>query len=140
MKFSVRAIPATGGYVDSIRWMDRVCFPGEATLSFDGAYWWIAFDEDDIPAAYASVTYFHNGTAFLSRAGVLPGSRGNGLQRRLVRARERQIKTVGYKRIVSYTSKDNIVSGNNLIRCGYKMYKPECEWGAPGCVYWKKKL
>jgi RimJ/RimL family protein N-acetyltransferase len=126
--------------VDAIRWMDRVCFPGEATLNFDGAYWWIAFDEDEIPVAYSSITYYPNGTAFLSRAGVLPGSRGCGLQRRMVYCRERQARNVGYRRIVSYTAKDNIVSGNNLIKCGYKLYIPEYEWGAKGAIYWEKKL
>lgn len=140
MKYKVKAISAVGGYVDKIRWMDRVCFPQGSHVVFDGAFWWMAFDEDNIPVAYAGLTYFPTGVAFLSRAGVLPGARGAGLQRRLVRARERGARKDGYRRLVTYTSVYNTHSSNNLIRCGYRLYVPEYDWGLVGANYWERKL
>lgn len=140
MKYRVRAIQATGGYIDSIRWMDRVCFPGDGSLVFDGAYWWMAFDEDQVPAGYASVTYYPNGAAFLSRVGVLPGHRGHGLQKRFIRAREHAAKAEGLSRAITYTARHNIHSSNNMIRCGYNLYLPPYEYGTAGCLYWEKKL
>ena len=140
MPYSVQAIQAVGGYIDKIKWMDRVCFPGNHALSFDGAFWWFAVDEDEVPVGYAGLTYFPTGVAFLSRSGVLPGSRGHGLQRRLVAAREREARKAGVERMVTYTSVYNIHSSNNLIKCGYTLYTPAYEWGLKGACYWEKNL
>ena len=140
MKYSVRFTRAEGGYVDKIRWMDRVCFPIGPSITFDGAFWFLAYDEDNVPVGYSSVSYFNTGNAFLSRVGVLPGARGNGLQRRFVRARERHARVQGYKRMVTYTSAYNVRSSNNLIRCGYSLYTPPHEWGLRGANYWERKL
>jgi GNAT superfamily N-acetyltransferase len=135
--YEIKAVEAVGGYVDAIRWMDRVCFPQEHHVSFSGAHWWMVFDGDDVPVAYAGLTYFATGVAFLSRVGVLPGSRGNGLQRRLIRCRERRANRDGYPRVVSYTTPSNTKSSNNLIHCGYRLYVPPILW-AGDVNYWEK--
>ena len=140
MTYVIEAIPAVGGYVDAIQRMDRVCFPGSGPVSFDGAFWWFALDEDKVPVGYASLSYFPTGNAFLSRSGVLPKARGNGLQRRLVRARERQARRDGYERVVTYTSVTNVHSSNTLIDCGYTLYIPPYEWGLKGAIYWERKI
>ena len=129
-----------GGYVDAIKRMDRICFPEYGPPPLDGAYWWFAFDPDDIPVGYASLTYFPTGVAFLSRSGVLPKARGFGLQRRLVFAREREARRAGVERMVTYTSSANIHSSNNMIRCNYRLYTPEYEWGLKRALYWEKDL
>lgn len=139
-KFKVRAISTVGDYVDKIKWMDRVCFREAHTLTFDGAYWFMAFDEDDVPCAYASFSIFPTGYGFLARAGVLPGARGHGLQRRLVRSREKNARLFGVERMVSYTSLDNIQSSNNLIKCGYRLYIPPFPWGTKYANYWERYL
>lgn len=140
MTYSVKAIRAMGGYVDAIKRMDRICFPEYGPPPLDGAYWWFAFDSNEAPVGYASLTYFPTGTAFLSRAGVLPRARGHGLQRRLVYAREREARRAGVQRMVTYTSSDNIYSSNNMIRCGYRLYIPEYSWGLKRALYWEKDL
>lgn len=138
-KFSIRSIEARGGYVDKIKWMDRICFPTDSPVSFDGAYWWFAFDEDQIPVGYAALSFFpQTGNAFLSRVGVLPTGRGHGLHKRFIRARERFAVGEGYARIVTYTAANNVFSGNNLIACGYRLYIPPFEWGCIGGNYWEK--
>lgn len=105
------------------------------------AYWWLAV-EGRKPIGFCSMTpYKELGCMFLSLAGVVPGFRGHGLQRRMIRAREKKGKTVEWvKRFVSYTSNDNIWSANNLIRCGYLLYTPPHEWGIKDAYYFQKKI
>jgi hypothetical protein len=42
-------------------------------------------------------------------------------------------------RIESDTT-DNVVSANNFIRAGYRLYEPEYPWGWPNTLYWHKAL
>ena len=35
---------------------------------------------------------------------------------------------------------DNIVSANNFIRAGYRLYQPQIPWGWPNTLYWKKTI
>ena len=102
-------------------------------------YWWMAYDGKK-PIGFCSLgLYLDRGAAFLSLSGVIPGYRGKGLQRRMIRAREKVAKTLeGIERIVSYASYDNIHSANNLIRCGYLLYTPEYEWGVKNAYYFQK--
>lgn len=140
MSISVVPVVITPTEVDIIKWIDKKCFPNDInSLNFDEVYWWFAYDGDK-PVAYAGTIYFPNNNAFLSRAGVLPGWRGMGLHRRLVRARERAAKARGYTRTVTYTSPENVVSSNNLIRFGYKLYTPPYKWGLVNGLYWERVL
>jgi hypothetical protein len=67
-------------------------------------------------------------------------ARGYGLQRALIRVRERKAKLLDLTRITTYTAADNIHSMNNLIACGYKTYAPPRGWEIEGSVYWQKTL
>jgi phage terminase large subunit len=33
---------------------------------------------------------------------------------------------------------DNVPSANNFIRAGYRLYRPQCPWGWPQTLYWRK--
>lgn len=134
----VEATQAAGEQLEVIRWIDRVCFPDEP-ISFDGAYWWLGYYEDT-PVSFAGLVYFPNATAFLSRVGVLPGWRGHGLQRRFIRAREREAKKHGFERMVTYTSEENVISSNNMIKSGYTLYTPPYEWGVKHGLYWQRAI
>ena len=63
-------------------------------------------------------------TVYLSRAGVLPAWRGQGLQRRLIALRERLARRQGFVWMISDTT-DNVPSSNNLIKAGYKLIAPK---------------
>jgi GNAT superfamily N-acetyltransferase len=139
MTFRIAPIPAVGDNLQSIIWVDRVCFPDEQGALFDGAYWWGAYDEKKLVAT-ASLTYFPEGVGFLSRASVLPGWRGHGLQRKFIQYRERDARKYGTTRMVTYTSRENTVSSNNLIKCGYRLYIPDAWWGLRHGLYWEKDL
>jgi GNAT superfamily N-acetyltransferase len=104
--------------------------------------WWLAWDEcHDLPVGFCGTTYYpERCSAFLCLSGVVPAFRGRGLQRRFVRVRERAAVRDGYHRMISYTTTDNVWSANNLIRCGYKMYVPQFQWGVQGAAYFEKQV
>ncbi len=77
---------------------------------------------------------------YLRRTGVLRQYRGQGVQRALIACRDREAKRLGIKENVTYTAKDNFASANNLIRCGYELYTPQCEYGLKGALYFCKTI
>lgn len=105
------------------------------------ACWWLAEDGRK-PIGFCSLTpWKDHGSLFLSLAGVVPGYRGHGLQKRMIRQRERKGGQFRWaKRFVSYTSADNVWSANNLIHCGYRLYAPAYEWGVDSAIYFRKVI
>jgi GNAT superfamily N-acetyltransferase len=115
-------------------------FGGAPIPEFDQGYWWIAFHAN-IPAAFAGVvpsTRVVN-AGYFCRVGVLKKHCGNGLQLRLMRALEARSRLIGWCRIVSDTT-DNIISANNFIRAGYRLYSPQYPWAWPNSLYWCKYI
>jgi len=133
---------AAGSPVESlILGLQYLCLPQDAPLPIGGHFWWLAWRED-YPVAFAALTvheYDDFQFGHLSRAGVLPDHRGNGLQRRLIGVREKKAKALGLPLVIS-TTYNNAPSGNNLISCGYRLYTPADPWMAEGTNYWTKKL
>lgn len=102
--------------------------------------WWGYFNNGQLVAA-SSLSIWMPGWAFLARTVVAPEARGQGLQRRFTRAREKYARLKGVHTIVTYTDATNIISANNLIECGYRLYTPHEKWGLqPFSYYFKKKL
>jgi hypothetical protein len=62
---------------------------------------------------------------------------GHRLQLRLMRAAEARARRDGWICMVSDTT-GNVVSANNFIRAGYRMYRPACPWAFPETLYWRK--
>lgn len=73
------------------------------------------------------------------RAGVAPAYQGQGLQKRLIRIRERFARKQGMNWLITSTYA-NMRSANNLISCGFRIFEPTLEWGAEGTIYWSKQL
>jgi hypothetical protein len=61
----------------------------------------------------------------------------NRLQLRLMRALESRARLNGWRSVVSDTT-ENIVSANNFIRAGYRLYQPQTPWAWPNTLYWRK--
>lgn len=90
---------------------------------FRQSKWWVAETEAGELVAYAGVWLKPSKkAAYLTRAGVLPEARGQGLQRRLLRVRERYARAQGAERTYTYVLDTNFPSMTNLIRCGYFPY------------------
>jgi GNAT superfamily N-acetyltransferase len=75
---------------------------------------------------------------YLLRVGVLPAHRGNGLQRRFMRALEARAKRNGWSGIVADTR--DALSANNFARAGYGIFEPERRWAFLDSIYWRKQF
>lgn len=128
----------------AVRTLDATLWVPSVQDTFTRMDLWLAKDSTGILVGYASLKLVDGGsTAFLSKSGVLWNARGQGLQKRFIRVRERRARELGLSTIITYTSSDNVPSINSLISCGYKNYQPARDWGLPfgnGGLYWKKKL
>jgi GNAT superfamily N-acetyltransferase len=107
--------------------------------------WWIAYDGD--PREHVVVGFGGCRTArgdekalYLCRAGVVPAYRGLGIQRKLIKERERFARAHGYERVITDCTSDNIASANTLIKTGFKLWKPPHPWAFATSLYWKKEL
>jgi GNAT superfamily N-acetyltransferase len=121
--------------------MEQVCFNDESLDEDDARehIWFVAFVNGK-PAGYAGLKTWDGFTGFLSRAGVLPEFRGLGLQKRLIKSRQRYAKRIGIRWLVTYTAIDSAASQNSLISCGYRPYRPEYPWAGAEWIYFRRKL
>lgn len=114
--------------------------PGDKPTSTEEGWWWILYDGlKPIGFAGTCASTQWAGTGYLCRAGVLYEYRGKGLQKRLIRVREKKARQLGWTHLVTDTY-ENPPSANNLIKCGYKTYHPRNPWGGKGVIYWIKRL
>ena len=81
--------------------------------------YWVAWCDGEAVGFCATKEYSHG--IFLIRSGVLKEFRGQGLQKRMIRVRERHHKGQTF---FTYVSTHNPASINSLISCGYKAYTP----------------
>lgn len=138
---TVREIDATiHRYAVLLHWLQLEILPADTPCSTQEGWWWLATD-DGHPLGFAGLVQSSqwSDTGYLCRAGVLEKARGNGLQKRLIQARERKARALGWKWLVTDTY-ENPASANSLISCGFRMFKPSNPWGADGVCYWKKAI
>jgi GNAT superfamily N-acetyltransferase len=126
-------------YAQTITRLHKACLPEDSMPALEGS-WWLTFDGDKAVAFAASrPSYQWGDTTYLSRCGVLASHRGKGLQRRLIRVREKHARAAGKRWLISDT-RTNPHSANNLIRAGFTMYEPGSPWSFKDALYWKKRL
>jgi len=120
-----------------IEGLDRLCFPEDEPYSVDGRWWWLVEDSEENPVGFAGLAPVRAepGVWFLCRAGVLADHRRQGLAQRLVKARIAFAKSVGASAIITYVDRDNIASGNNLIKAGFKLCVPAYRYGGDFAIY-----
>jgi GNAT superfamily N-acetyltransferase len=121
--------------------LHRLTFFGSAPIpELDVGHWWLAYF-DGVPVGFAGLvpsTHVRH-AGYFCRVGVLKRHAGNALQLRLMRGMESRARNIGWQCIVSDTT-DNIVSANNFIRAGYRLYKPKSPWGWANTLYWRKLI
>jgi RimJ/RimL family protein N-acetyltransferase len=143
---SIRKLPRSEKNLESILALELEVLPLDAPYSKinnkSTAYWWGAFDTDNNKLVGATcLSIWIPGWAFLARSVVKKDFRGQGLQQRFIKAREKFARLQNVHTIVTYVSPENIASANNLIRCGYELYIPQEKWGLqPFCYYFRKKI
>jgi GNAT superfamily N-acetyltransferase len=121
--------------------LQQKCLPGDTPSDTTTGWWWIVYDALNLPCAFAGLipSVRWTDTGYLCRAGVLSSHRGQGVQKRLIRARIRQARALGWEWLITDTYQ-NPASANNLITTGFKMYEPLQPWGAKETLYWRLKL
>jgi hypothetical protein len=70
---------------------------------------------------------------------VLDGYTGHGLQKRLIQARVKQARKLGWNWCITDTT-NNPASANSLINAGFKIYTPGQPWSYKNAIYWKYKV
>jgi GNAT superfamily N-acetyltransferase len=115
-------------------------FDAAPVAEFDKGHWWLAFHET-LPIAFAGIVSSSHAfnAGYFCRVGVLRRHCGNALQRRFMRAVESRARRNGWNCVVSDTT-DNLVSANNFIHAGYRLYQPACPWAWPNTLYWRKSV
>jgi GNAT superfamily N-acetyltransferase len=114
--------------------------PADKPAATSVGCWWVVYDGDK-PVGFAGMYRSRRwgDAGYLCRSGILPAYRGRGLQKRLIRVRERKARKAGMTWLISDTY-ENPPSANSLISCGYKTYQPVAPWAGDGTTYWRKKL
>lgn len=125
----------------TLLFLQKKILPSDVPHETNRGHWWIAYAECGKPVAFAGLVRSTrwNDTGYLCRAGVMDGFTGHGLQKRLILARIRQARKLGWNWLITDTT-NNPASANSLINAGFKMYQPGAPWGMPKAVYWKYKV
>lgn len=128
-------------FVSLLTGMHIECFPFDDLPDFTIGWWWIAYDDQNVPVGFAGLypSIQWDKTGYLCRAGVVESARGKGLQKALIKARIRFAKRSEYKWLVTDT-RCNPASSNALISCGFKLYDPLKPWGFKNSLYFRLKL
>ena len=121
--------------------LQRKILPEDSPYEPTRGHWWIAYAECGKPVAFAGLvrSIKWSDTGYLCRAGVMDGFTGHGLQKRLILARIRKAKELGWNWLITDTT-DNPASSNSLINCGFKIYTPSSPWSFKHAIYWKYKV
>jgi GNAT superfamily N-acetyltransferase len=140
-RYSIVKVPSEDAE-DVVTDLHSACWPKAGGSYWDpDAEWWLANDTTGGAVAFAGLRASKSEAgAYLCRAGVHPMVRGNGLQRRLIKAREAWARKQGLRFLVTDTVYGNHWSANNLIEEGFRMYNPIAPWGSDDSSYWRKEL
>lgn len=128
--------------IEDIKHMHSLTLPDDAVPDTSKGRWWIAYINKGLTAvAFAGLNASRSwvNTGYLCRSGVLPAFRGHGLQRRLILVREKAARLNGWPIMLADT-RDNVPSANNLISCGYKLYRPTTPYGFEDTLYWRRRI
>lgn len=114
--------PKLRSFVDSIE-RNKVVGFHYTPESRDRGYWFVAMD-GPTPVGYAAMKRISRKTMMFTRGFVSPAYRGLGIHDKMIEHRKVVARQVGAKEIVTFTMCHNAASTNNLIDCGFRMYKP----------------
>jgi GNAT superfamily N-acetyltransferase len=125
---------------DQLKTLQTTCLPYDDPVYPEKGAVWIGYGGFQ-PVAFCMLEQSQQwrDTAYLSRSGVLPCWRGQGLQKRMIRIREKHARSRGYTWLISDTT-ENPPSANSLARLGYQMFEPTKPWALEKSLYWRKKL
>ena len=142
MQFTVKKVDLRVSSVQTtLLFLQKKILPQDTPYKTDRGHWWIAYAADGKPVAFAGLvrSIKWTDTGYLCRAGVLDEFTGNGLQLRLIKARLKQARKLGWNWCITDTT-NNPASSNSLINAGFKLYTPSNPWSYKNALYWKYKV
>jgi GNAT superfamily N-acetyltransferase len=142
MQFTIKKVDLRNpSLVTLICYLQKKILPSDNIYKPDRGHWWIAYAADGKPVAFAGLvrSIKWTDTGYLCRAGVLDGYTGHGLQKRLILARVKQARKLGWNWCITDTT-NNPASSNSLINAGFKIYTPGQPWSFRNAIYWKYKV
>lgn len=142
MSYKIRLVDHTDPKICRLlRALQMSCLPGDTIYETNHGWWYVAYSENMVPVGFAGVvpSIRWGDCGYLCRAGVLSSHRGHGLQKKLIRARVKKARQLGWNWLVTDTY-ENPASSNSLIATGFKMFDPTKPWGANNTLYWRLKL
>jgi GNAT superfamily N-acetyltransferase len=127
--------------VKTLEYLQKKCLPDDDICNVHVGHWWIVYDEFMLPIGFCGMVRSHTwyDCGYLCRAGIVKEWRGNGIQKKLIKAREKHAKKLGWNWLITDTT-DNPASSNSLINCGFKLYNPSNPWAYKHSLYWRKRL
>jgi GNAT superfamily N-acetyltransferase len=142
MKYFVRQVDNKNKDIqDVLMGLQLVILDGTKPTKPEIGYWWMVTTEKGEGVGFAAMKQSaqFGDCVFFHRSGIMEEHTGQGLQKRLIKARMRKAKNMGFNWAVSDTT-HNPASSNSLINCGFKMYQPSKPWGWKHTCYWRLKL
>jgi RimJ/RimL family protein N-acetyltransferase len=111
--------------------------PTDEHYNHDGNFYWLVKNKKGSPIGFCIATDIGDGLVFLSRAGILPCARGNGLHVRMIKCRVNWARSKGFNSIITYVDIDNVASSKNLIRAGFELYRPDWDYAGHNYNYFR---
>ena len=142
MQFSIKKVDTRNPAIQNLlMFLQRQILPADSPYKPDRGHWWVAYAECGKPVAFAGLvrSLKWSDTGYLCRAGVMDGFTGHGLQKRLISARIKQARKLGWNWLITDTT-NNPASSNSLINAGFKIYRPGQPWSWRHSIYWKYKV
>lgn len=139
--YKIRKVNAKSKRVqNTLMRLQKEILPSDEPCDVSIGHWWIVYCNNK-PVGFAGMKQSSQFTdcVFFHRAGVCDDFTGKGLQKRLINARIRKARSMGFNWAVTDTTK-NPASSNSLINCGFKLYEPSKPWGWSYSNYWRLKL
>lgn len=127
--------------LEEIQELHKLITPRTPIVEDEEAFWWVA-ETGELLIGYAAMCSFDGEDAegYLAISGVLTKYRGRGIQTRLIRARLKYARKLGWKTVATDTVAYNPRSINAIIRCGFKAFRPKVKWRIGECNYWIRKF
>ena len=120
-----------------LKYLDKKVFFNCGNEFLKNRDWWVIEIEGKIIAYCGSI--YSERICLFNRAWVHKDYRGKGLQKRMIKARVKEAKKqCGI--CVTYTTKNNFASANNLIRAGFTLFCPQYLYAGEEMLYFRKQL
>lgn len=102
-------------------------------------YWWVIFHKKNW-IGYSGLRVHDANSLFLGPMFIKPEYRGQGLQLKLIKKRQRLAKKMGCHRLISSALDTNYPSINNLLKCGFLLIPSWLETPEINMLYFEKKI